>query len=89
MGFNWLSFYHIFHAFSDKITSYDSAGFNWFKNFTYDWTHTWNYGAEITKVSYGVASVIGGLPLPLVYLMGVGFAVTIVLVIVRIVVDLL
>ena len=89
MGFNWLSYYHLFQAFANKITSYDSGGFNWFKNFTYDWTHDHTYGLEITKVAYAVSAIIGGLPMPIVYLMGIGFAVTLVLVVVRIVVDLL
>lgn len=89
MGFNWLSYYHLFQAFADKITNYDSGGFNWFKNFTHDWTTEWNYGAEITKVAYSVSAVIGSLPLPIVYLLAMGFAVSLVLVILRIVIDLL
>lgn len=89
MGFNWLSYYHLFRSFADKITSYDSSGFNWFSSFTHDWKYEWNYGAEITKVAYSISAILGGLPLPLVYLMGVGFSVTLVLCVLRIVIDLL
>ena len=89
MGINWLSYFHLFQAFADKIISYDSHGFTWFRNFTHDWSTEWNYAAEITKVAYAISAILGGLPLPLVYLMSIGFAVTLVLVVIRIVIDLL
>lgn len=89
MGFNWLSFYNIFQAFQSKFADFNPNSFQWFKNFTYDWTHSWDYGTEITKVSYALSAIIGTLPLPIVYLMGMGFAVTLVLCVLRIVIDLL
>lgn len=89
MGFNWLSYYHLYQAFADKITNYDNGGFNWFKNFAYDWTHTWTYGLDIKKVAVAIGAVIGSLPLPIVYLFGIGFACSLFLVVLRIVIDLL
>ena len=88
VGMNWYSFYHIWDFFKDVFSNYDSSGFTWFHNYAHDWTHTLTYGNEITKVAYAVSACMGGLPLPIVYLMSLGFGCTICLVVLKIVIDL-
>lgn len=88
-GFNWLSYFSVFNPFQNIINSYNNGAFEWFKNNLEDWYSQTHYIEKIKDVALAIGSVMGTLPVPIVFLMSVGFSITIALVVVRIIIDLL
>lgn len=88
MGFNWLLYYAFNNPFANVFHSDFTNVFSTFTDKISEWGSL-NYGDEITKVATMVGTVIGSLPPPLLYLMGVGFAFTIFGVIISMIIRLL
>ena len=89
MGFSWFSYFKILEPFENIINNYSSEGFEWFRENINNYLQQVLYIEQIRKVALAIGMVFSQLPLPLIYLSSIGFSFTILIVILRIVIDLL
>lgn len=77
MGFNWLTYF----AFTNPLMNYiDNIQSGWLDSITerfQEWGG-FTYGDELMKVGRSIAVIMGNLPMPILYLMGYGMAITLV-----------
>lgn len=89
MGFAWYGFYKLFEPFQNIIENYSSEGFEWFSENINNYLQQALYIEQIKKVALAIGMVVARLPMPIIYLFSIGFSFTILIVILRIVIDLL